>query len=111
MAYVDQNGLILIDDVEVAEDITKLKATMDLMEEALNTINQIISINSGFKGDTAEAIEQATVDMVNRVTAQKDEIEAAIRYINQVVEMYKTIDANMRDHINNTLTAERYNNG
>lgn len=111
MAYVDQNGLILIDDVEVAEDINKLKTTLSLMEDTLNTINQIISINSNFKGDTASAIEECTVEMVNRVTAQKEEIEEAIRYINQVVEMYKTIDANMRDHINATLTEGRYNNG
>lgn len=111
MAYVDENGLILIDDVEVAEDLAKLKTTMDLFDEALTLINQIVSINSGFKGDTAEALEAATFEMTKRVTAQKEEIEVAIRYINQVVEMYKTIDANMRDHINTTLTEGRYNNG
>lgn len=111
MAYVDENGLILIDDVEVAEDIAKLKTTMDLFDEALSSINQIISINSGFKGDTAQALDEATAEMVKRVTAQKEEIEEAIRYINQVVERYKTIDANMRDQINSTLTEERYNHG
>lgn len=111
MAYVDENGLILIDDVEVAEDITKLKSTIDLLDETLERINQIVSINSEFKGETAQALEEATVEMINRVTSQKEEIEAEIRYINQVVERYKTIDANMRDQINSTLTEERYNNG
>jgi len=109
MAYVDQNGLILIDDVEVAEDITKLRNVIGLMEEALSELNQVIDINSGFKGDTAQAIESSTSEIRNRINAQKEDIEAEIRYITSVVERYKTIDANMRDQINSTLTEERYN--
>ena len=106
MAYVDENGLILIDDVEVAEDISKLKLTMTLLDEALASINQMVSINSSFKGDTAIAIDEATTEMLSRISAQKSEIEATINYINRVVERYKTIDANMRDHINSTLAKE-----
>ena len=111
MAYVDENGLILIDDVEVAEDVAKLKTTIDLFDKALETINQIICINSGFKGDTALALEEATTEMNNRLSAQKGEIEETIAYINQVVERYKHLDAKMRDQINSTLTEDRYKNG
>ena len=56
MAYVDENGLILIDDVEIAEDIAKLKSTIDLLDEALEKIKQIQSENSVFMGHTASAI-------------------------------------------------------
>lgn len=111
MAYVDQNGLILIDDVEVSEDINKLKNAMDLMLESLEKINEIISINSEFKGDIAEAIQSSATELTNKINEQKEEVEAEIRYINEVVERYKTIDATMRDQINTTLTGDVFNNG
>ena len=111
MAYVDQNGLILIDDIEVAEDITKLKNAMNSMDEALDLLKQMNSINGAFSGDTAEAIASTVDSMIGKINQQKEDIEAEIRYINSVVEMYKTIDANMRDHINSTLTGDIFNNG
>lgn len=111
MAYVDQNGLILIDDIEVSEDINKLKNAMNTMMESLELINQIISINSEFKGDIAEAIQTSSIDLTNKIKEQKEEIEAEIRYINDVVERYKVIDAAMRDQINSTLTGDIFNNG
>ena len=111
MAYVDENGLILIDDAEVAEDIKRLNAVLELLEEALRKINQIASINSSFKGDTAEAISSSTVEMTKKLNEQKEKIEEEISYINEVVERYKTIDANMKNQINSKLTGEIFNNG
>ena len=70
MAYVDQNGLILIDDIEVSEDINKLKNAMNTMMESLELINQIISINSEFKGDIAEAIQTSAIDLTNKIKEQ-----------------------------------------
>lgn len=106
MAYVDENGLILIDDVEVAEDITKLKTTIDLLEEALEKVKQIQNANSGFMGHTAAAINETSVELINRINAQKEEIETTIGFINRVVERYKAIDAKMRDVINSTQIKE-----
>lgn len=106
MAYVDENGLILIDDVEVAEDITKLKTTLDLLDEALEKIKQIQNTNSGFMGHTAAAIDETSIELINRINEQKEEIETTIGYINRVVERYKTIDAKMRDLINSTQIKE-----
>ena len=106
MAYVDENGLILIDDVEVAEDITKLKTTIDLLDEALDKVKQIQNANSGFMGHTAAAINETSVELINRINAQKEEIETTISFINRVVERYKAIDAKMRDVINSTQIKE-----
>lgn len=111
MAYVDENGLILIDDVEVAEDIQRLNTVLDLLDETLKKINQVASINSGFKGDTAEAIASSSAEMIKKLNEQKEQIEEEIRYINHVVERYKIIDANMKNQINSTLTGEIFNNG
>ena len=106
MAYVDQNGLILIDEVEAAEDVNRLNKVLALLDEELTKINQISEINNGFKGDTAVAIGLSATEMTKKVNAQKNEIEAEIRYIKAVVERYKTIDANMKNQINSKLLGE-----
>lgn len=104
MAYVDQNGLIMIDEVEAAEDIKKLNAAKDSLMEALEIINNIASINSTFKGDAANTIDITVTELIKKINGQKAAIEDEIRIINQVVEKYKTIDANMKNQINSTLT-------
>lgn len=103
MAYVDQNGLILIDEIEAAEDVKKLKSALATMEEALELINQIAGINSAFSGDTANAIEISSAELMKQVNQQKAEIEEEIRIINEVVERYQLVDAKMKNQINSTL--------
>ena len=111
MAYVDQNGSIMIDEIETAEDIKSLRAVLDILNDTLSKLNQIINVNSAFKGDTAEAIELSTSEIIKRVNQQKDEIEAEIQYINKIVEKYKTIDSNMKNQINSAVTGESIING
>ena len=103
MAYVDQNGLILIDEVEAAEDVKKLRNALTTMEEALEIINQIANINSSFSGDTANAISESSAELMSQVSQQKAEIEEEIRIINEVIDRYQIIDANMKNQINSTL--------
>lgn len=103
MAYVDQNGLIMIDEIEASEDVKKLMNAKDAMMEALDIINNMASINSAFRGETADAINVTTTELVKKVNAQKTAIEDEIRYINQVVEKYRTIDANMKNQINSAM--------
>ena len=104
MAYVDQNGLVMIDEMEAFADVKKLNAAKESLIEALNVINNIASINSAFKGEAATTIEATAVELMNKVNAQKAAIENEIRIINQVVEKYKIIDANLKNQINSTLT-------
>ena len=103
MAYVDQNGLVLIDEIEATEDIKKLCSANDLLSETLEIINQILAVNSGFKGDTANAIEGSCAELIKRVNDQKASIEAEISFINQVVERYKFIDSSMKNQINSSF--------
>ena len=103
MAYVDQNGLIMIDEIEAAEDIKKLSMAKESLNEALETINQIVGVNSAFQGDTATEVETSSEALKNRVVAQIAAIDEAIKFINQVVENYKLIDEKMKNQINSTL--------
>lgn len=103
MAYVDQNGLVLIDEVEATEDIKKLKDARNLLIEATELINQIVAINSGFKGNTAEAIEFVNVKLLGCINSQINGIEAGEQMINKVVNYYSTVDTNMKDQINANL--------
>ena len=102
MAYVDTNGLILIDEVEVAEDIKRLQSVLDIMNEVLETVNSIENINSTFDGPTASAITFSTDALREKLTNQKTEIEEEIAYINAVVTRYQEIDRKMRDLINSS---------
>jgi RecA/RadA recombinase len=103
MAYVDQNGLVLIDEIEAGEDVKKLTAALNSMDEALEIINQIANINAAFSGDTANAIEVSSTELIKQVNLQKTAIEEEIRFINEVVTKYQTIDTKMKDQINSTL--------
>lgn len=103
MAYVDQNGLILIDEVEAAEDIKKLKSALASMEEALDLVNQIAGVNSAFSGDTADAIGVSCAELIKQINQQKSQIEDEINFINGVIEKYQNIDANMKNQINSAL--------
>ena len=103
MAYVDQSGLILIDEIEAAEDILKLKKTIESMNEALKKLNEIESINSVSKGDAADTVDSVAAELIKQVNNQKLEIEQTIKYINELIEKYKTIDANMKNQINTSV--------
>lgn len=104
MAYVDQNGLIMIDEIEAAEDIKKLNAAKDSLEEALAVINNIAGINSTFKGEAANSIEITVTELMKKIALQKKAIEDEIRIINQVIEKYRIIDSNIKNQINSALT-------
>ncbi len=103
MAYVDQSGLILIDEIEAAEDILKLKKTIESMNEALKKLNEMESINSVSKGDAADTVDSVAAELIKQVNNQKLEIEQTIKYINELIEKYKTIDANMKNQINTSV--------
>lgn len=103
MAYVDQNGLILIDEIEAAEDVKKLNATKDLLIDAMEIINQIVASNNSFQGDTANAIDVAALELTNKIKEQISGIEDEIRFINSVVERYKAIDTGIKNQVNSSL--------
>lgn len=103
MAYVDQSGLILIDEIEAAEDILKLKKTIESMNEALKKLNEMESINSVSKGDAADTVDSVAAELIKQVNNQKLEIEQTIKYINELIEKYRTIDANMKNQINTSV--------
>ena len=101
MAYVDQDGLIMIDEVEASEDIKKLKSALVVMEDALNILNNIVNINGAFKGDTAIAIDTASAELIKKVNEQKTGIENTIEQINSLINKYRAIDMNIKNRIQN----------
>ena len=104
MSYVDQNGLILLDENEAFDDINKLKSALSSLDEALSTIGQIASINSGFSGDTASMIEASVLELTQKINQQKNMIENEIKFISEVVTKYQTIDSMMKNQVNSTLS-------
>ena len=104
MAYVDQNGLVMIDEIEAAEDIKKLNEAKESLLDALAVLNNIAGINSAFKGEAANSIETTVTELMKKVDLQKTAIEDEIRTINQVIEKYRIIDSNMKNQINSALT-------
>ena len=104
MAYVDQNGLVLIDEIEAADDIKKLKNALVTLEETLEIVNQIAGINSSFSGDTANAIEVSSAEFINRINQQKTQIENEIKVITDLIAKYQVIDNKMKNQINSALS-------
>lgn len=103
MAYVDQNGLILIDEIEASEDVNKLTRTIETMDETLAIINQIVSVNSASEGEVAKTIEASALEMITDIKKQKEAIEAEIKFINETIEKYRIIDEDIKNKINATL--------
>lgn len=104
MTYVDQNGLILLDENEALDDIKKLKSALVSLEEALSIIGQIAGVNSGFSGDTASMIETSVLELTQKINQQKNMIENEIKFISEVVTKYQTIDCTMKNQVNSALS-------
>ena len=100
MAYVDQNGLIQIDEIEASDDVKKLTKAVEILEEALSIINQIISINSASEGELTKTIEFSSKEMINDLTKQKNAIETEIKFISDTIEKYRVLDEEMKNKIN-----------
>ena len=46
MAYHDYNGRITIDDAAAARDIRKIKSAIEKLNDASNSMNQLLSVSS-----------------------------------------------------------------
>ena len=104
MTNMDQSGLVLIDEVEAQEDIVKLKKTVDLMNDALQKLNMIESVNSASKGDVTVAVDNITAELIKQINNQKKEIEYSIKVINELIDKYKNKDASIKNQINSSIS-------
>ena len=95
MAYLDKNGLILIDDVAADSDVKKLKDAKAKLQTALNSIGNITTLNSELSGPTATAITETSQVLKSYLEIQIANIDTTIGNINGTVNKYKTIDSDL----------------
>ena len=93
MAYHDYNGRITIDDAVAARDIRKIKSAIEKLNDASNSMNQLLSVSSEIKGHTGNAIQ-------SRAQEQKRQLDAMLNQtcnaINQTVQKYKRLDREVK---------------
>lgn len=103
MPYTDATGTILIDDVAASGDVAKLKEGRDKLVEAVDAIQQVISLNSDAAGIIKESIDESMAILSAAIKSQIETIEISANYINHVVEHYKAIDQTLKGTINTVL--------
>ena len=99
MAFRDGDGTILIDDVAAENDVSKLNAALEKLEEAIAFVNQMIVLNSEMSGPSATAIEEAALTFKTQLEIQKTNIETTIENIRGTVRKYHTLDAELSNRI------------
>ena len=102
MTYRDENGLIMIDEVAANSDISKLTDAKCKLENALNSIATIVSLNSELAGPTATAISDTSLVLKKHLETQISNIDICISNIKGTVKKYQTIDAELGNSFTST---------
>lgn len=93
MAYRNQDGRIMIDEVAAAVDIKRAAEAADILRRAESQLSSLIAEAEQYKGNSISAmIEKATL-LRKRTQDLIRNLEEVQSYTRRVVAHYKAIDA------------------
>ena len=96
MAYHDYNGRITIDDAVAARDIRKIKSAIEKLNDASNSMNQLLSVSSEIKGHTGNAIQSRAQEQKRQLDAMISNLNQTCNAINQTVQKYNRLDREVK---------------
>ena len=92
MAYHDANGRITIDDAAANQDIARANAAKQCLSQVDSQLNLMLQQVDAFEGETAMALREKSMELLQRVRKMTAEIDEMVSYTRSVVARYKAID-------------------
>ena len=96
MAFKDENGRITIDEDAANDDIRKIRAAQEKLDESRRTLKALISNAQTCVGETAEGISQKGNEIVFEINRLYENLSDTTRYIQRVVAVYKAKDQKLK---------------
>jgi type VII secretion effector (TIGR04197 family) len=96
MAYHDYNGKITIDDTAAARDVRKIQSAIEKLNDAGDSMMQLMSAASEIKGNTGNAIQSRAQEQKRQLDALISNLNQTCNAINQTVEKYKRLDREVK---------------
>ena len=101
MAFKDANGRITIDDIAAQRDIANIRAAIQDLEAARDSLNEIRYQAQSFSGKTASGIEESSLQLIREYDKMIQQLNNTVTTITGTVEKYKKIDEDLKNYINN----------
>jgi uncharacterized protein YlxW (UPF0749 family) len=96
MAYRDYNGKITIDEVAAKKDINRINEAILKMENAGNSINQLVQQGTQMKGQSAQALVSKGSELKKQIDKLINSLQAESSSISKAVAKYKRIDQEVK---------------
>ena len=93
MRCYSETGSLLIDDVLAERDIQREKQAENALREVASSLQKAQYQISDFQGDTAQALEEKTMELRNRALKLANELRELQSYTRRVVRQCHMIDA------------------
>lgn len=97
VAFINNNGQITIDEDAALEDMARERAAMNILNNALDKLQNLLMELEGYEGETVKAIFDGAETLKKRTEQLVDNLRDSIHYTNYVVEYYKALDQKCRD--------------
>ena len=101
MAFKDANGKITIDEVAAQKDINDIRAAIQDLQAARDSLNEIMYQSQSFSGRTATGIEESSLQLIKEYDKMIQQLNNTVTTITNTVEKYRKIDEDLKNYINN----------
>ena len=101
MAFKDANGRITIDETAVQKDIANIRAAIQDLQAARDSLNEIMYQSQSFAGSTALGIEGSSRQLINEYDRLIGQLQGTVATISSTVEKYRKIDDELKNYIYN----------
>ncbi|MBQ3447863.1 MAG: hypothetical protein IJG37_09510 [Synergistaceae bacterium] len=88
----DASGTIVIDEAEAEEDIRRVNAARESLDEAKQFLNPATIDSDRCYGMTRDALEEQFTQITAKLTEWQNFCDETVSYIRHVVAEYKRID-------------------
>ena len=92
MAYHDADGKITIDEAVANRDISHALQARQSLAEAEAKLKLMLSQTDAFEGETAQALNEKSAQLLARVQKMMAQIDEMVSYTRRVVAHYRAID-------------------
>ena len=101
MAYKNQNGRITIDENAAQQDIKNFNRSINKINDAINTLEEMKSIATEFQGKTANTIIISCDSLIRDLRQLLNSNENNVNFIKSIITKYKNIDQQIKKAIEN----------
>ena len=96
MAFKDENGRITIDEDAANNDIVKIRAAQERLEESRKNLKALISNAQTCVGETAEAICNKGTEILFEINRLYENLSDTTQYIQRVISVYREKDRKLK---------------